>query len=95
MGTDFTCGSRIGGIYLAGHFRKDQFGRIVIDQCASDEEHLRNSVAPPGVDRAKCRVLLEDLFRDLIGKTGLMFIDNIEFEEEELCGRPTTWSINE
>ena len=76
MREDFT----IYGTYLTGYFRKDAFGRIVVDQCPSDEEHLRSGITYAGDDRAKCRVLLEDLFEKVVGKTGRLYIERAEFE---------------
>jgi hypothetical protein len=55
---------------LTGHFRRDPFGRTVVDSCISDDEHLRNAITEPGNDRARCRMLLEDLFKGLDGKQG-------------------------
>ena len=67
--------------YLTGHFRRDNLGRIVIDQCISDEEHLKNGITYEGDDRARCRIVLDDLFERLVGKTGRLFIENAEFDE--------------
>ena len=55
-----------------GYIRKDYFGRIVIDTCKSDEDHLRNSKAKPGYQRAGCRVLVEDNFNEFVGMKGFM-----------------------
>lgn len=44
-----------------GYLRKDQFGRVFIDTCQSDEEHL-TSPLPPGQERRTCRKYLSDIF---------------------------------
>jgi hypothetical protein len=68
-------------VYLQGHIRKDYFGRIVVDQCISDEEHLKNGITYEGEDRVGCRVILDDLFERLVGKTGRIWFENVEFDE--------------
>lgn len=46
---------------LEGYLRRDQFGRVFIDTCQSDEEHL-TSAQPEGQERHTCRKYLADLF---------------------------------
>jgi len=53
--------------------RQDPFGRIVIDECASDHEHL-TAPAPAGQERQQCRALLEDEFRRIVGRKGALFM---------------------
>lgn len=45
---------------MAGYFRKDQFGRLFIDRCESDEQHLANPVYEGG-ERPGCRKYIDDL----------------------------------
>lgn len=65
-----------------GNITKDHFGRIIIDPCPSFEHHIRYAVTKPGDDRARCRVLLEDLFAPFEGKKGKLHIV-VSFEQEE------------
>jgi hypothetical protein len=43
-----------------GYIRKDKFGRIILDECPSDEHHLKYAQAKEGDDRACCRIVLDD-----------------------------------
>lgn len=60
---------------VQGYIRNDRFGRIVIDTCKSDQEHLRNAEAPPGEDKPKCRVLLEEYFHEYVNERYRLSID--------------------
>lgn len=53
-----------------GYLRKDAFGRLFIDKCASDEEHLTAARVPEDQERPDCRKYLDDLVapQDLLGK---------------------------
>jgi hypothetical protein len=70
------------GSFPGYYLRHDSFGRVVIDICPSDQEHLQN----PSIlsyERSMCRFLLEDLVpADLLGKKGTWTI-TVDFEEEE------------
>jgi len=68
-------------VVLSGNIRKDHFGRIVVDGCDSDLNHLQNATAKPGEDRAKCRNLLEQYFEKYIGLKGRLSIE-ISFRPE-------------
>jgi hypothetical protein len=46
---------------LEGYLRKDRFGRVYIDTCASEEEHLTHPL-PPGQERRTCRKYLDEIF---------------------------------
>jgi len=64
---------------LSGHIRNDHFGRLVVDQCESDNEHLR---APgDGGERQTCRNLVEDAFLPFVGKCGRLTITVTLLEE--------------
>lgn len=53
-----------------GYLGRDQFGRVYLDTCASNEEHLKNHI--DGKERPGCRSYIEDLFpEELMGKFGL------------------------
>lgn len=43
-----------------GYLRKDTFGRVYIDTCPSDEEHLLVKL-PAGQERRNCRKYLDDI----------------------------------
>ena len=45
---------------IIGYLRRDGFGRLYIDSCASDSEHMAK---PPelGEERRRCRKYIEDL----------------------------------
>lgn len=43
-----------------GKSRVDHFGRIMIDTCPSDNEHLRSSITNPETGKPSCRFLLDD-----------------------------------
>jgi hypothetical protein len=43
-----------------GYIRKDTFGRVYIDTCPTDEEHL-TSPPPEGQERHTCRKYLDDI----------------------------------
>lgn len=43
-----------------GYLRKDQFGRVYIDTCPSDEDHLTSS-PPAGQERHTCRHYLDQI----------------------------------
>jgi hypothetical protein len=45
---------------LFGRVRLDRFGRIVVDTCPSDYDHLRDSKTDPATGKPTCRHLLED-----------------------------------
>ena len=65
-----------------GNVRRDPFGRIVVDECPSDKAHLRDSVALPGDDRARCRRLVESVLEEHIGQKGKLSI-SVVFQPEE------------
>lgn len=43
-----------------GYIRKDTFGRIFIDECPTDQEHMLAPVKD-GTDRRACRKYLDDI----------------------------------
>lgn len=45
---------------IEGYVRKDSFGRVFIDKCASDEEHLSDPRGT-GEERPDCRLYLDDI----------------------------------
>ncbi len=63
------------------NIRRDCFGRIVMDTCDSDGEHLRFAEPLPGDDRPRCRELLEEMFAPLIGRRGTLFV-SVVFADE-------------
>jgi hypothetical protein len=53
----------------------------VVDSCESDSEHLTRALTPAEEkDRQLCRNLIEDAFREFVGKTGTIIL-NIQFNE--------------
>ena len=65
---------------LGGNIRRDHFGRFVVDNCPSDEEHLRSSQTNPETNKPICRNLVEEAFSHLEGKTGTLKI-TLVFDE--------------
>lgn len=64
-----------------GFLRKDSFGRVFVDSCPSDEEHLKHHVE--GKDRPGCRTYIEDLFpEDHLGKSQLVMVGVILVDPE-------------
>ena len=55
---------------LTGYIRKDVFGRLFIDRCATDEQHLTNPPLPHEEERPGCRKYFEDLLvpEEVLGK---------------------------
>ncbi len=52
---------------LTGYLGRDTFGRIYLDTCRTNEEHLKNHVE--GKERPGCRKYIEDMFSDgFVGK---------------------------
>jgi hypothetical protein len=66
---------------MKGNVRRDNFGRFIVDPCSSDNDHLINSVAKPGDDRARCRRLVEEAFENLEGLNGTVTI-TVDFKAE-------------
>jgi len=62
-------------VHFLCRVRRDQFGRIVLDTCKSDEDHLKFSTAKEGDDRARCRMLVEEYFDKMVDKEGLFTMD--------------------
>lgn len=60
---------------LIGYFYRDQFGRIYVDKCMSNEEHLKKN-PNPGFERTNCRKYVEDIFAE--------FVDTGQFKSIEL-----------
>lgn len=60
---------------VKGYIGRDRFGRIVIDTCKSNEEHLRYSVVLPGDDRSRCQILLENYFNEYVNGRYRLSID--------------------
>ncbi len=57
-----------------GYLGRDGFGRVYVDSCKTNEEHLKNHVE--GRERPGCRKYIEDLFPEhLIGKELLVMVD--------------------
>jgi hypothetical protein len=63
-----------------GNVRFDHFGRIVLDDCPTDHDHLVDPKAV-GEGRPTCRKLLENSFREIVGKNGTLVV-TISFYEE-------------
>jgi hypothetical protein len=60
---------------LTGWVREDCFGRVVIDECPSDEAHLQSSKTDAEINKPSCRFLLEQFFTrgtDMLGRHGLL-----------------------
>lgn len=66
---------------FAGNFREDGFGRVVVDTCPSDEEHLRSSKTDPATNRPQCRRLVEEVFAKYLGKSGRLHIEATFYED--------------
>lgn len=66
---------------VSGNIRRDVFGRIVIDECESDSQHLTRPLKPTETERQLCRHLIEEAFQDLVGKKGTLVL-NITFKED-------------
>jgi hypothetical protein len=47
---------------VKGWVRHDPFGRIVIDECPSDQAHLVHAATDPETNKPGCRYLLEEFF---------------------------------
>lgn len=47
---------------ITGWIRKDDFGRVVIDECPSDPTHLAHSPTDPETNKPSCRYLIDELF---------------------------------
>lgn len=72
-------------IFLDVNVRRDNFGRIVLDECTSDGEHLRDDGKFDEFNesgRQQCRQLLEESFAAFVGKRGHLRV-KIEFEEQQ------------
>lgn len=75
-------------VVVNGWVREDNFGRVVIDRCCSDDDaHLQSSVTDPETNKPGCRFLLEEFFTrgklgaEMIGHRGTMSV-TIDFEPE-------------
>jgi hypothetical protein len=55
---------------IKGYIRTDVFGRLFIDACETDEEHLTNPRVEPGLERPGCRKYFSDLVvpEEMLGK---------------------------
>ncbi len=67
--------------YPSRNFRRDHFGRVVVDTCSSDHAHL-TAPAVEGKERPGCRELIDTLFEQFAGKRGTMTV-SIRFSPEE------------
>jgi hypothetical protein len=70
---------------VAGWIREDNFGRVVIDQCPSDEEHLRSAPTDLETNKPICRHLLEEFFTrgtGIVGKKGRLVV-SFKFTEDQ------------
>jgi len=72
---------------VTGNVRKDHFGRIVVDTCSSDPDHLRESRTDPARNRPLCRKLVEDAFEGFLGKTGTLVM-TISLKEDSVGAIP-------
>jgi hypothetical protein len=82
---------------VSGWVHKDWFGRIVIDECPSDELHLRHASANQETNKPGCRYLLEQFFDRgtngageiadsfMMNKKGTLTVQ-FRFEEDESSG---------
>ncbi len=71
-------------VEIDGYIRKDPFGRVYVDQCPTDEEHL-TSHPPDNHERHQCRKYLDDigLPQESIGKRVKMSLEIlIEYHKE-------------
>lgn len=50
-------------VTMSGYLRKDSFGRLYIDACPTDSEHITKK-PEPGQERLRCRRYIEDLFSE-------------------------------
>jgi len=53
-----------------GRVRRNHGGQIIVDTCASDVDHLRESITDLVTNRPQCRKAVDSCFEDLIGKDG-------------------------
>lgn len=61
---------------LVGYLRRDVFGRLYIDACATDAEHIIKK-PEPGEERLRCRKYIEDLFPTSFDNQRIEMIVNI------------------
>ena len=67
---------------MIGYLGRDGFGRVYLDTCRTNEDHLKNHVE--GKERPGCRKYIEDLFPDhLLGKRILATINVFLVEHKE------------
>ena len=74
---------------ISGYLRKDQFGRVIIDTCKTDEDHLLVAL-PEGQERRVCREYLDDIMmipETYLGKRVYITYD-IRIESEETYAEP-------
>lgn len=72
---------------VTGNIRKDGFGRIVVDNCPSDPDHLCESKTDPVQNRPLCRKLVEEAFESFLGKKGTLVM-TISLREDGLGAVP-------
>lgn len=65
-------------VLITGVVCQDAFGRIYVDTCASDQEHLTTPAAPDQI-RTSCRFYIENMFKELIGKEVDWMEVNVKF----------------
>lgn len=73
---------------VTGNIRKDHFGRIVVDSCPSDPDHLRDSKTDPDQNRPLCRKIVEEAFEGFLGKSGTLVM-TISLKEEVVGAVPS------
>ena len=67
---------------MVGYLGRDDFGRVYLDTCKTNEEHLKNPVE--GKERPGCRKYVEDMIPNhLLGKRVLAVIDVFIVEHKE------------
>ena len=71
----------MGPVYI----RKDVFGRVFFDRCASDEE-LLTKPAEPGEERSTCRRYVEKLFDSIVGKHGFVSVEVFFAQDGSVAG---------
>jgi hypothetical protein len=62
-------------LLFKGQIRSDDFGRVVVDSCPSDKEHLISSVTNMETNKPTCRSLVEELFKTFLGREGVMAVE--------------------
>lgn len=46
---------------MRGFVGRDSFGRVFVDKCKDNEEHLARPTTPEGQERSGCRIYFDDV----------------------------------